>query len=97
MAEIESIGGQDLEKVVGGSFTPGGWVTVGKLETGYLALRTMPTYNYGNEIRGSESYNGQPLQVTGGYTIGSDGKTYVWVTNPRTGESGWTNAAFLCW
>ena len=97
MAEIEKLDNQQLEEIAGGAFTPGGWVTVSKLQTGYLALRTAPGYDYNNEIRGSESYNGQTLQVTGGYAYGSDGKTYVWVYNPRSGRSGYVNAAFLSW
>ena len=94
MAEIEKMSDQELESTAGG-FAAGTWVTVRGLQTGYLALRTAPTYDYKNEIRGSESANGQPLQITGGYTVGADGRTYVWVYNPRSGMSGWTNAAFL--
>ncbi len=97
MAELEKLVSQELEKISGGAFTPGGWVTVSGLETGYLALRTAPGYDFNNEIRGSESFNGQILQVTGGYTFGSDGKTYVWVYNPRSGRSGYVNASFLSW
>ncbi len=97
MAEIEKLDNQQLEEIAGGAFTPGGMVTVCGLQTGYLALRTTPCYDYNNEIHGSESYNGQTLQVTGGYTFGSDGKTYVWVYNPRSGRSGYVNAAFLSW
>ena len=97
MAEINKMGEQELETVAGGNYGGGNgsWVTVRGLQTGYLALRTTPTYDFSNEIRGSESYNGQPLQITGGYAYGSDGKTYVWVYNPRSGRSGWTNAAYL--
>ena len=94
MAELNKMNDQELESVAGG-FAAGTWVTVSGLRTGYLALRTKPTYDYDNEIRGSESYNGQVLQITGGYTIGSDGRTYVWVYNPRAGMSGWTNAQYL--
>lgn len=94
MAVMEKLNEQDLEGVAGG-YAPGTWVTVRGLQTGYLALRTQPNYDYANEIRGSESGNGQPLQITGGYAVGADGRTYVWVYNPRSGMSGWTNAAFL--
>ena len=94
MADFEKLNEQELETVAGG-FSAGTWVTVRGLQTGYLALRTAPNYDYANEIRGSESYNGQILQITGGYAVGFDGKTYVWVYNPRTGRSGWTNASFL--
>ncbi len=84
----------DLEKVSGGVGSDG-WVTVTGLRAGFLALRTAPVYDYDNEIRGSESYNGDRLKIVGPTTVGSDGKTYVWVYNPRTGRSGWTNAHFL--
>ena len=94
MAEMEKLKDQELEATAGG-FSQGEWVTVRGLQTGYLALRTQPTYDYNNEIRGSESYNGQVLQITGGYAPGSDGRTYVWVYNPRSGMSGWTNAQYL--
>jgi len=94
MAELKTINDQELENVAGGAAS-GRWVTVNGLQTGYLALRTQPKYDYSNEIRGSESYNGQVLQITGGYATGADGKTYVWVYNPRSGMSGWTNAQFL--
>ena len=94
MDDIERVNDQELEDIAGG-FATGTWVTVRGLQTGYLALRTTAKYDYANEIRGSESVNGQTLQITGGYTVGSDGRTYVWVFNPRTGMSGWTNAQFL--
>ena len=94
MADIEKIQDQQLVNTAGG-MNAGRWVTVGGLQTGYLAMRTQPRYDFDNEIRGSESYNGQALQVTGSYVTGSDGRTYVWVYNPRTGVSGWVNAAFV--
>ena len=94
MADFEKLNEQELETVAGG-FSAGTWVTVRGLQTGYLALRTAPNYDYANEIRGSESYNGQILQITGGYSAGPDGRTYVWGFNPRSGMSGWTNAQFL--
>lgn len=94
MSDFEKMGEQELENVAGG-FAAGTWVTVTGLRTGYLALRTAPNYDYANEIRGSESANGQLLQITGGYTSGPDGRTYVWVFNPRSGMSGWTNAQYL--
>ena len=94
MAELEKVADQELEKTAGG-VNAGGWATVNGLQTGYLAMRTQPKYDYNNEIRGSESYNGQVLQITGSYVTGADGKTYVWVYNPRSGMSGWANASFL--
>ena len=94
MKELERKNDQELEQVAGG-VDRYGWATVYGLKTGYLALRTAPGYDYNNEIRGSESYNGDRLQITGSYVAGFDGRTYVWVFNPRSGRSGWTNAAFL--
>ena len=94
MAEIIHQDGQEMEKVAGGVGRDG-WATVSGLQTGYLALRTKPGYDYANEILGSESYNGDALQITGSYVTGFDGKTYVWVFNPRSGRSGYVNASFL--
>ena len=94
MENMEKMNEQALEDIAGG-VTQDGWATVSGLQTGYLALRTRPVYDYNNEIRGSESYNGDRLQITGSWTTGSDGKTYVWVYNPRSGVSGYVNAAFL--
>ena len=95
MDKIELKSDLELEKVAGGRGDKDGWCTVKGLHKGFLALRTAPGYDYNNEIRGSESYNGDKLQITGSYTTGFDGETYVWVFNPRTGMSGWTNARYL--
>ena len=92
--DIKNINDQELEEVAGG-VTRDGWAIVSGLQTGYLALRSRAGYDYANEIRGSESYNGDSLQITGGSTVGPDGKTYVWVYNPRSQQSGWVNASFL--
>ena len=94
MTEMKKQSERELEQVAGG-IDKDGWATVTGLRKGFLALRTAPGYDYNNEIRGSESYNGDRLQITGGTTVGFDGKIYVWVYNPRSGRSGWTNAAFL--
>ena len=94
MAEIKKQSNQELEQVVGG-VSYDGWAVVSGLESGYLALRDKPCYDYENEIRGSESYNGDKLQITGSYVVGFDGKVYVWVYNPRSCRAGWVNASFL--
>ena len=88
------INDSELEQVAGGNRSDG-WVTVTGLHKGFLALRTEPVYDYNNEIRGSESYNGDKLQIVGSYTYGPDGKLYVYVYNPRSGRSGWVNSAFV--
>ena len=84
----------ELEQVVGG-YSSDGWVTVTGLHKGFLALRTAPTYDYNNEIKGSESYNGDTLQITGSRVKGYDGEDYIWVFNPRTGKSGYVNARYI--
>jgi hypothetical protein len=94
MSEIEKQTDKELENVAGG-FSQDGWATVSGLQTGYLAMRTKPGYDYSNEIRGSESYNGDKLKIVGAPVTGPDGKTYVPVYNPRTGLYGWTNFSFL--
>ena len=95
MDKMELKSDLELEQVAGGRGDKDGWCTVAGLHSGFLALRTAPVYDYNNEIRGSESYNGDRLKITGNYTMGTDGETYVWVFNPRTGMSGWTNARYL--
>ena len=94
MAEMKKMDDLKMEEVAGGTFLEG-WATVSGLRAGFLALRTKPGYDRENEIIGSESYNGDLLRITGGRTVGFDGKIYVWVYNPRTGKSGWTNAHYL--
>lgn len=94
MSEMILQSEQELEQIAGG-ISNDGWATVTGLHKGFLALRTAPVYDYYNEIKGSESYNGDRLRITGSYTTGTDGETYVWVYNPRTGRSGWTNSRYL--
>lgn len=87
----------ELNGIAGG--TDGGFAgcnrTVSGLKTGYLAMRTMPVYGYGNEMRGHELYNGDQVTVTGETVIGTDGCTYVWVTSAKDGASGYVNASYL--
>ena len=94
--EIKKVNEAELEEVSGGHATgPGYWATVCGLQSGYLAIRTAPTYDYSNEIRGSELYNGDQVQINGGYTQGYDGRTYAYVYSPKTGVCGYVNSAFL--
>ena len=80
MAEIIHQNDQEMEKVAGGVGRDG-WATVSGLQTGYLALRTKPGYDYANEILGSESYNGDALQITGSYVTGFDGKNTAFASD----------------
>ena len=88
MTNFEKITGQELEQAAGGQSAGVVWKTVANLKEGYLAVRTAPEARYGEMV-----------QVTGGYvqgtTLGGGAATYVWVFVPRTGVSGYVNAAFL--
>ena len=66
----------------------GSWKTV-YVSSGYLALRTAPSYDSGNEI--GQLYTGDSVQLTGGAVSGS----YVQVYSPKIGSYGWVNAGFL--
>ena len=88
---------QELEQTAGGYWNDPDRRYVSGLQTGYLAMRTVPTYDANNEIRGAELYNGDVVYIRGSYQTGGDGRTYVWVTSQRTGVSGYVNASFLSW
>ena len=61
-----------------------------KVDSGYLALRTAPAYDYSNEI--GELYTGDTVTVTASGT--ANGK-YWWVYSPKLGKSGYVNADYL--
>ena len=56
--------------------------------TGYLALRTDPSYNSGNEI--GELYSGDTVQVQD-----SSDSTYWYVYSPKLNKSGYVNRNYL--
>ena len=97
MAEFDKINEEELVEVSGGGsyYAVNGWMTVCRLQSGYLAMRTQPTYDYSNEIRGAELYNGDQVQVKGNPVQGTDGRTYVLVYSPKTGTTGYVNYGFL--
>lgn len=97
MADIEKLNDQQLEDAAGGKhrYHDSNRRYVCNLHSGYLAMRTSPTYDYKNEIRGSELYNGDVVYIAGDYVSGYDGKTYVWVYSPKTGTYGYVNAGYL--
>ena len=91
---------QKLEEVAGGGagyYPNPDQRRVSGLQTGYLAMRTAPTYDERNEIRGAELYNGDVVYIRGAYTQGYDGRTYVTVFAPKNGVTGYVNASFLAW
>ena len=96
-AGFEELSEQDLEAVAGGvdQHKAGGWMTVSGLQSGFLAIRTQPSYDSSNEIKGAELYNGDQVQLKGRPVLGTDGRTYVMVFSPKTGTTGYVNHAFL--
>ncbi len=99
MADFEKINDQELENAAGGQAGSGVFKKVANLQSGYLAVRTAPAAQYENEIQSTKLYNGDVVQITGSYvqgtTFGGGAATYVWVYVPKTGVSGYVNAAFL--
>ena len=99
MTNFEKINEQELENAAGGKGGAANVKHVANLQSGYLAVRTAPAAKYENEIQSTKLYNGDTVQITGAYVQGTTfngGKaTYVWVFVPKTGVSGYVNAAFL--
>ena len=102
MADMKKINEQNLEEVNGGAngvAGAGNQRVVANLQAGYLAVRTAPDYKYENEIQSTKLYNGDVVEITGGYAqgpgVGGVMTTYVWVYVPKTDVSGWVNSYFL--
>ena len=94
--ELKKINDVEVEEVAGGAgYKANGYRTVCRLEKGYLAMRTAPTYDYSNEIRGAELYNGDQVILLGTPVIGSDGRTYVYVQAVKNNVQGYVNNAYL--
>ena len=99
MADFEKINDQELENAAGGQYGNANIKHVANLQSGYLAVRTAPDAKYENEMQSTKLYNGDTVQIIGSYvqgaTFGGGKATYVWVFVPKTGVSGYVNAAFL--
>lgn len=96
MTDMNKINEEELTNVSGGGAT--GNINrrkVANLKDGYLAMRTAANYDYNNELRGNELYNGDYVFVEGAYVTGKDGNPYVWVFSPKTNCRGYVNANFL--
>ena len=87
MVRIES--SNQAQSVNSSTAAAAGSLTVRNLQSGYLAVRTAPAFEYENEI--GKLYNGMAVQITGGYS----GNGYVWVYAPALGISGWVNQSFI--
>ncbi|MBO5521483.1 MAG: hypothetical protein J5973_07415 [Eubacterium sp.] len=97
MADLNKINEMEVENVSGGAgdYNANGYRTVCGLKTGWLAMRTAPTYDYANEKRGYELYNGDQVILLSAPVAGSDGRTYVLVQAVKSGMQGYVNAAYL--
>ena len=91
---------QALEDIAGGKVGYNGqWMTVVNLQSGYLAIRTAPSYKYENEINHIGLYNGDQVQIAGqavrGTGINGTPATYAYVYSPKFGCYGYVNAYYL--
>ncbi len=96
--ELKKITEEELKEVAGGvngkvGLDEGPWMEVANLKTGWLALRSDPSYNYNNEI--GKLYNGDDVQIIGNGSGNENGASYVWVWSPKLNKSGWVNDSFL--
>ena len=102
--EYKKMSNEELVQAVGGRHGKKGLCegpirTVHGLQSGWLALRSEPRYDYRNEI--GQLYNGDEVQI-----IGNDAMTehdfdkteytgYTWVYSKRLNMSGWVNRRFI--
>lgn len=63
-------------------------IKIVSVESGYLALRTAPAYDYSNEI--GKLYTGDVV-----YVISYSSSDYWWVYSPLLGEQGYVNCHYL--
>ncbi len=102
--EFEKLNSEELTEATGGRHGKKGlWEgpkrKVHGLETGWLALRSEPCYDYRNEI--GQLYNGDEVQIIGNSAITDNDfdkapvTSYTWVYSPRLNKSGWVNSRFI--
>ena len=102
--EYRKMNNEELTQTVGGrdgkvGIEEGPKRTVHGLESGWLALRSEPCYDYHNEI--GQLYNGDVVQIMGNdaITYNDFDKTpttaYTWVYSKRLDKSGWANSRFI--
>ena len=104
MNDTMKMSSKELTQVVGGEDGKSGLCEgpvrrVHGLESGWLALRSEPCYDYHNEI--GQLYNGDVVQIMGNdaITYNDFDKTpttaYTWVYSKRLDKSGWVNSRFI--
>ena len=102
--DIRKMNNEELTQVTGGvegmvGLYDGEYMEVQGLESGWLALRSEPCYDYKNEI--GQLFNGDRVKLCGNDAMAEHDfdKTeytgYTWVYSPRLNKSGWVNKRFL--
>lgn len=92
----DALSDDELEDIAGGAGSSSKvFRKVAGLKKGYLALRTAKCYDYKNEIRGHELYNGDLVQVLKKSSTGSDGRPYTYVRSLKDDHKGYVNSNFL--
>ena len=92
----EALSDDSLEDISGGAgATKKTFRKVAGLKSGYLAIRSEPCYDYKNEKRGHELYNGDVVQVLRASKTGTDGRPYTYVKSLKDDCKGYVNSNFL--
>ena len=92
---MEKLDKNEMDQVTGGlqgkqADFDGPVMTVEGISYGWLALRSSPDYNPGNEI--GQLNNGDEVQIVGN----DSGNGYSWVYSKRINKTGWVNSSYLC-
>ena len=102
--DYRKMNNEELTQTVGGregkvGIEEGPKRTVHGLESGWLALRSEPRYDYRNEI--GQLYNDDEVQIIGNDAITehdfdkAEYTDYTWVYSKRLNKSGWVNSRFI--
>lgn len=92
----EALSDDDLEDIAGGAGSSKKiFKKVAGLKSGYLAIRSEKCYDYKNEKRGHELYNGDLVQVLKPSSTGSDGRPYTYIRSLKDDCKGYANSNFL--
>lgn len=101
---MKKISESELNEISGGvdgmvGLFDGEYRTVHGLTSGWLAMRSDPSYNSNNEI--GKLYNGDRVKIIGNDAITDRDfdkgpvTTYTWVYSEKLNKSGWVNKRFI--